>query len=314
MDAGTAGETHSAGSPNVAGATNFAGSPGAGSPSVAGGDGEETGGVASGGSAGHPAGAAGSPATGSGVLPSEACGGDVPAPTDGYQEIQVGTEARRFILHLPPTYDRKKAFPAITTYHSKGDGATQWDSVKFYYKVAAGAGNVLVYMEALADPKLGGDLSFERDSADDLLYVDAVVTWLRSHVCFDTNRLFALGHSNGATFVQDLGCHRPKLFRAIATHAGDVGSVTGCGGAVPAWVSYGDGDNANQIAASKTRRDFWTTTNGCSPNGAPADPAPCLLQAACTSGKPVEFCEDTMGDHKWSAWMSGATASFFASF
>ena len=46
-----------------------------------------------------------------GVAPSMACGSNVAMPVDGYQDIQVGGEARRFIVHFPPSYGGKEPFP-----------------------------------------------------------------------------------------------------------------------------------------------------------------------------------------------------------
>ncbi len=322
--------TASAGGP--VGATALGGKTGGGGTAPAGGAPSSSsggmattlglGGAANGGQAPDPAGVGGSLSGSGGAvakpdgLPSEACSAGAVKPVDGYQDIQSNNEARRFILHLPPSYDGTKPFPVVFAFHSKGDDATQWDSVKFYYKVAAGADNVLVYMEALADPNLLGDRSFERDLADDLIYSDTVVAWLKQRVCYDQNRVFALGHSNGATFVQHLGCHRGHVFRAIATHAGSPADTMGCDGPVAAWVSVGDGDNAGQVATSQGRRDFWVKTNGCSESmSIPGDPTPpCVLYAGCSPGEPVEMCEDPLGDHKWSDWMSGSTARFFAGF
>ncbi len=308
----SAGNSNVSGAANVAGAFNVAGAaPSAGASS--GGSPAAGGSTAHAGSAGMSSAGAGSGGSNKNPAPSAACGKGVAPPADGYHDIQANNKARRFVVHLPPSYDGKHPFPAITTFHSKGDDATQWDSVKFYYQDAAGAGNVLVYMEALPDGTLGGARSFERDPADDLLYVDGVVSWLRQNVCFDSSRLFALGHSNGATFVQNLACHRGHLFRAVAGHAGDDADTTGCDGPIASWLSVGEGDNASLVATSKARVEFWKQTNGCSSLSAPTEPDPCVLFAACSPGKPVEFCDDTLGDHKWAAWMSGATSTFFAS-
>jgi polyhydroxybutyrate depolymerase len=246
------------------------------------------------------------------AVPSDACASGAVKPADGYHDLQVGTEARRFLLHLPPAYDGRRAFPAIFTFHSKGDDATQFDSVKFYYQAAAGAANVLVYMEALPDPSVGGARSFERDPVDDLVYADAVVQWLKVQVCFDTGRMFALGHSNGATFVQDLACHRGHVFRAMATHSGNAGDTTGCDGPVAAWVAWGDLDNAGLVAVSAARAAFWALENGCDATSTSGSPAPpCIVERSCASGRSVESCEDPTGDHKWAAWMSDSTAKFF---
>jgi polyhydroxybutyrate depolymerase len=247
-------------------------------------------------------------------LPGAACGKGIAAPADGYHDIDVGGVARRFILHVPPEYDGTRAAPLILAFHSKGDDATQWDSFHFRFADAAGAANVLVYMEALPDATLMGDRSFERDFADDLSYTDTVLGWLGENVCFDKSRVFAVGHSNGATFVQTLGCRRGDVVRAVAMHAGQAGLVTECKGPVAAFVGYGLLDNAGLVAVGKARRDFWLAADGCAgETTTPGDPSPpCVFHGGCREGYTVESCEDPAGDHKWSDWLSKSVADFFA--
>ncbi len=115
--------------------------------------------------------------------------------------------------------------------------------------------------------------------------------------------------------MQSLGCKRSGTFRAIATQSGDLGDTSSCLGPISVWIGYGLGDSATQVAASKSRRDFWFKTDECdATKTTPGDPAPPCLQYACLTDRPVEICEDPLSGHQWAPWMSSSIFDFFASF
>jgi polyhydroxybutyrate depolymerase len=251
------------------------------------------------------------PAPAPGASASPGCTGAA-GPGDGYHDLQVGTVTRKFIIHLPSTYDGRRPFPVIFAFHSKGDDATQWDSNSFKLKDAAGEANVLVYMQSLVTA--AGNIF---DAATDLAYTDAVVAWATTNVCFDTHRRFLLGHSNGADFARLLGCQRGDVFSAEAVHAGYPGETAPCKGPIHVWDAIGLLDNPNQVAAAKATRDFWLQANHCNPDAAVAtkvDPVSfCTSYAGCASGSSVVYCEDPQNDHKWApTWMSQGVARFFS--
>ena len=249
------------------------------------------------------------------ALPSPACDGNTAPPPEGSNPIQVNGVSRSFVLHVPPGYDRKTPFPLVMAYHGKGDLALNLDGENFKFKSVGGAKNVLVYPQALPDPNLANNTSFERDPADDLIFIDALLASLKTSVCFDTARVFALGHSLGSTFVQTLACERGNVLRGIATQGGDPGMMTGCKSAMATWVGYGLMDSSNEITASKARRDFWITANLCNTNGqTPGNPAPPCVIYSCATGYPVEWCEEPAGTHKWSPWMTQSIFDFFGAF
>jgi polyhydroxybutyrate depolymerase len=236
-------------------------------------------------------------------------------PTDGSHSLDVGSETREFILHVPPSYDGVQAAPLVMAFHGKGDLAQNLDGAHFQFQMTGGATNVLVYPQALPDPTLQNATSFERDIPDDLLFYDALAAWLSQNVCFDTARQFAIGHSLGSTFVQALACERPGVLRAIAMQAGDLGPTMGCQGSVAAWIGYGLQDSAGEVAASRARRDFWVAANQCdAAQMIPGNPAPPCLLYGCSPGAPVEWCEEPEGTHKWSPWMSQSVFDFFGTF
>ena len=45
---------------------------------------------------------------------------------------------------------------------------------------------------------------------------DALIAKLSTTQCIDTTRVFAAGHSHGASFSNHLGCYRSDVVRAIA--------------------------------------------------------------------------------------------------
>jgi len=248
--------------------------------------------------------------------PSAACAASGAKPSDGVQSLSVNGVTRGFILHLPPTYDARHVFPLVMAFHGKGDMAANLDGYNFKFQTVGGAANVLVYPQALPDPALQNQPSFERDPADDLLFVDALLGWLEQNVCFDDARVFAIGHSLGSTFVQTLACERGDRIRAIAPQGGDAGVSTGCKGPVAAWVGYGLQDSPGEIAASRGHRDYWLVANHCDAmNQTPGDPSPpCVRYGGCTAGYPLEWCEEPAGTHKWSPWMTQSIFDFFAAF
>jgi polyhydroxybutyrate depolymerase len=305
-------EAAQGGAPPIAGSSGD--SAGAGTGNVASGAG---GSAATGGAGGTP-GASGD--TGQKTVlvvpkPSTACSAPVPAPADGEHTLTVNAAPRGFILHLPPTYASGATFPLLLAFHGKGDKAEGWDGYSFKLGELAGPTNVLVYPQALPDPNLQNEPSFERDAEDDLVFTDALLAWLDANVCFDASRVFVVGHSLGSTFAQTLACRRGAMIRATATQAGDVGQMAACSGPVATWLGYGVDDSPKQLAASRARADFWLGQNVCDRAAPePGDPAPPCLAYHCTAGAPVAICEDPAGTHKWGAWMTPSLLQFFATF
>jgi hypothetical protein len=84
---------------------------------------------------------------------------------------------------------------------------------------------------------------------------------------------------------------------------------------VAAWIGYGVQDSPGELAASRARKDFWMTTDQCdAASMSPGTPAPPCILYGCASGAPVEWCEEPLGTHKWSAWMSQSVFDFFGLF
>jgi poly(3-hydroxybutyrate) depolymerase len=242
--------------------------------------------------------------------PSTACGSGVIPPADGYQDIMANGEARRFVIHLPAGYDGTRTFPAIFVYHSLGETALQFEKAKFNFPALAHQTAVLVEMEGLL---VSGVRSFERNPPDDLVYTDAVIAWLKGGVCFDTSRMYAVGQSTGATFVEILGCQRSDVLRAVAANVPHQTDVSMCKGPIASWFSYGTQQSAFLVQQQQAMLAFWQKEDRCDVSTATLTDFPPCVSYTCDPKFPLQSCAYD-GQHPWPDFASPAVFQFFLGF
>ncbi len=323
------GGSASGGAPGSGGGSGGAvggGASGGANGTADGGGSENTGGNASGGAAGDagPAGSggagaggqAGSPDTGPSdpggppVTSSQACGQMMEAPKEGLHEITVGGAVRKFFLRIPTAYDGKKPWPVIFAFHGAGNKSAAWFDTNTDLRAVTEEKAVLVFGEGATRPD--GTLSWVHLSPQNVLFVDAMIDWLKKTLCIDPSHLFAVGQSSGGYMSMTLGCQRGNVFRAVATSSGGIlepGTCTGRPGAV--WIRTGRGDTASTRQSVQETRDFWVRHKTCSAEAPkPTAPAPCVKWSGCQEGAAVVYCEDG-GGHEWPAYYSRALLAQF---
>lgn len=259
------------------------------------------------------------------TAPPEGSPGCLAPAAAGVQRLSVTAagRARSAVLAVPSSYDAARAYPLVFVFHS---GGRTGESARDYFGFAGIAEDraIFVYPDGL-----GGDWDLESPAGanPDVALFDAIVAHASGALCLDRARVFATGSSAGAYFVNQLGCRRGAVLRAIAPHAGggpwDVASAYGpdgrlrCADAPPAaMVFHGDQDRSVALSEGEGSRDHWTWANGCAGGAPPAATAPlpsfCRAYAGCA--KPVVWCPVAGGGHR--IWDGGpkATWDFFASF
>ena len=147
----------------------------------------------------------------------------------------------------------------------------------------------------------------------DLIFFDDLFRELETHISFDKNRVFAVGHSAGAGFVHTLGCKRGNVLRAIAPVAGSLLDHTDCIGQVAVMQIHGKNDSTVPLGMIKPSRDYWAAINSCTKDKTDAgiDPS-CAAYGDCDSQFPVQYCEHN-GGHEWPDFASTAMWAFFKS-
>jgi poly(3-hydroxybutyrate) depolymerase len=239
---------------------------------------------------------------------SEACGKGLPAPMEGIHELMVGAMKRRFFLRVPSSYDGKKPWPVVFAFHGAGDKSASWFDTNTDLRPQLEEKAVLLFPEGPRKPD--GDLSWVYLSPDNVLFVDAMVDWLRKNLCIDPSRLFATGQSSGGYMAMTLGCQRGNVFRAVATSSGGILDPGACTGNPHVLMRTGKADTASTRDSVVKTRDFWTMHKGCDADvPRPVEPAPCVSYTGC--GASVIWCEDG-GSHGWPGYATRAMWDLFS--
>lgn len=208
--------------------------------------------------------------------------------------VNVGGRNRTYWLYVPSNYDHQRAMPVIYTFHgagAEGGPTSTWLSVQKNVENNA----VVVFPDA--DSANGRN--WDRSGSNDLNFFDALRNEIDNTLCIDTTKRFAIGFSQGAYFVNYLGCNRQSSLRAIAAGAGGFSSAS-CNAPNNVLVTHNANDPTVPISRGEDARDRWISVNGCNPNiKEPAGlPQACDRYPSCSSGKPVVWCEDTY-DYRW---------------
>lgn len=317
-----AGESTASGGPGEASGTS-----GEGETSGTSGEGESTG------ETGSTGGAVGS--VGCGLAPVDAADGvnveiDAGAAGDGI---------RRFYLRRSPDYD-----PNVPHRLIFGFPGTNFvgEMIEPYFALQGPAveprpDEIFVYPDPLWRDfdgwgNLGGWLlgpyAAPADGEADLVFVEAVLAYMRDNYCIDEARVFATGHSWGGDMAHVVGCFLGERFAAVVPVAANVpywfdngGAPVDCPGDAAVWTMFGQADDHfNSQTPGFECRDFWLAERGCdgvdaaTPLGLGDAADECVEFAGCSAT--TRFClYGAQYGHQIPAdYFAAETMAFFRSF
>jgi polyhydroxybutyrate depolymerase len=179
-------------------------------------------------------------------------------------------------------------------------------------------GAVVVYPQALGGTPRWNDGWFpstaEAPLPDDLHFLSALVDALTAELGIDRGRVFAAGHSNGASMAYRLACERPELVAAIAAVSGTMSAsvARACPGGAPVSViaMHGTADPIVPIEHGVHESvDTWKRRDACPdaprasrlPDTDPTDGTQTRVDAfgPCAAGTDVAFYTIEGGGHAW---------------
>ena len=143
---------------------------------------------------------------------------DVPAV------VSVGGVERRYVVHVPGSYDGTQHVPVVLVLHASGHNANEAARISGMSVKSDSAGFVAVYPEGA-----GRWQTFNagrccgvagRGNVDDVSFLRAVVADVSANYKVDPHRIYAAGMSNGAMMAYRLGCEMSDVLAAIAPVAG----------------------------------------------------------------------------------------------
>jgi polyhydroxybutyrate depolymerase len=232
-------------------------------------------------------------------------------PGDEMHTLMHGGVARRFLTHVPPSYDNTRAVPLVLNFHGATSNAEQQRSLFSQMDVTSDAkGFIVVYPEGIGSSWNAGACCGEASSTnvDDVGFALALVEHMKARACIDPARVYATGFSNGGRMSYRLACEAANVFAAIAPVAGtksfpDLNNTPGCTPSRPLSLIDFMGSADSRIAAQPGQIEEWVAFNGCT-DAAPAEVYRngahyCLAYTQCEADTSVTYCVVDGGGHCW---------------
>lgn len=240
------------------------------------------------------------------------------------ERLVVSERDRTFIID-PPRDLSAAPHDLVIAFHGRTNDAAQ---ARDYFEVDEAMPNAwIVYPQALpagpgafawSDP--GDPIDAQRDVA----FVAAIVDAIGATRCVDLDRVFAVGHSLGASFANDLACHTTDLVRAVATVAGGL-QGDACVARTAALLLHHPDDQLVPISAGEHARDAFLAGNGLQLAHAASVSQPALAVLHCErvgdagTPHPVVWCSHdgatwSSGRYDPHGWPTGAAAAIAAFF
>jgi polyhydroxybutyrate depolymerase len=244
-------------------------------------------------------------------LPSASCPAPVLTAGDTTETVLVGDVSRRFVLHVPSSYDGTKPAALIVDFHGMGEtGQTERESSP-YPAVTDAEGVIMAFPDGLRGP-LGTAWNLGPccvSNVDDLGFTRALVAYVKEKVCIDSQRVYAVGVLTGGGMVQHLACHAADIFAAVSPAAFDLlqEDVDACHpvrpiseiafrGTADPRVPYAGGPSSLvpgmpiTFLGARASFDKWGELNGC--QGPPSSEAAdgCSAYSDCAGDTEVMLC------------------------
>ncbi|WP_404384156.1 alpha/beta hydrolase family esterase [Caenispirillum salinarum] len=252
------------------------------------------------------------------VAASAGCGQSPPAAPP--ETVEAAGETREVLVAVPEDYDRDTPHRLVFGFHGR---TTPAERVRRYYglenAMAESAPTVFVYPTAARQD----DDTFIWRVPEDLALFDMVVERLSADYCIDRTRIFAVGHSLGASFVNTLGCLRGEALRGIASVAGGIHArAEECRGDAAALLLHNRADRLVDVDRGRRARDVLVTANGLESAPAAFYPRPfgCYRYGPAEAHDPVAWClyaesvnrRGRFYPHLWPDGAEEAMAAFFS--
>jgi polyhydroxybutyrate depolymerase len=251
------------------------------------------------------------------------------SPGDHTITLLVGGRVRSLILHVPP--DPPVAHrPLLLIFHGITDTAQSTEQGTDFSQVADQTGEVVAYLQGYEDSwnEQAGGTPAALAHVNDVAYTTAVIKLLERIVVFAHQRIVAVGFSNGALMVEDLGCRIAQELEYVIPVEGELAASTSstCRPARPLSVYeiHGTADTAilyngglieghtPVVLSAPASVARWAHLDRCSTPPATSDPSSSIkltTYARCQKHSSVVLRTIIGGVHQWEPDIGEVVAS-----
>jgi polyhydroxybutyrate depolymerase len=171
------------------------------------------------------------------VLPG--CRTPLPGTYHRTTGLRYGLSTRDYLLHIPPNYDERRAWPLVLVLHGAFSRAHTMEKRSGYSTLADREGFVVAYPNGIG---VFGFLRHwnaghccglaEMDRVDDVGFLHGLLREVSTEFHIDPQRIYVVGHSNGAMLAYRFAAEYAEHIAGVGVVAGSIGSAKGARGAV----------------------------------------------------------------------------------
>ena len=180
---------------------------------------------------------------------------------------------REYIIYIPNSYDGTSAVPLLFNFHGFGGSASEFINDADMRAEAEANSFILVYPQGSClngashwNPcPIDGD---NKSTADDIGFVETMISEISSQYNLDMERIYAAGYSNGGMMAYGLANYKSDLIAAVASVSGAMLNCIGptshpmpvvhLHGTSDGVVSYNGSNDWNSVQSTL---DYWTSFN-----------------------------------------------------
>src|SRR5262245_27121733 len=210
---------------------------------------------------------------------------------------------RTFRVHVPPSYTGRRAVPLVLDLHGLGITVGLQQYLSGFAQKSDEAGFIVVWPQGVSASWDGydcGGAALEQN-IDDVGFLRALVSQLAAIGDIDHSRVYATGHSCGASLVNRLACEAADVFAAVAPVSNVLNrDASQCTPARPITVVHFHGLNDLSVAydggvvqAVPVSFSTWAQIDGCTGLPTVLDlgaPNRCETFTSCAGGVHVALC------------------------
>jgi len=141
------------------------------------------------------------------------------------QTLEHDGVTREYIVYIPNSYDNSSKVPLLFNFHGFDGDAKDYMQYADMRALSESGNFILVYpqgtlLDGFSHWNAALDSPDNKSDADDLGFMEALISKLSSDYMIDLERIYACGFSNGGMFSYALACYKSDLIAAVGSVSG----------------------------------------------------------------------------------------------